>query len=141
MLTLSAARRRSAAITAGLLTAGALAGAGLWPAAGAAAAASHPARPDHGARATALQARVILSGRQLRHSFPVPGARTARSARLTSPDDLATLGGALYTAFQNGVGPQGQAAPDGNQYSTVVEFSRTGRPLANAGSGGRIIRR
>ena len=35
----------------------------------------------------------------------------------------------MFTGFQNGVGPQGQAAPDGNRDSTVVEFSPNGHPV------------
>ena len=74
-----------------------------------------------------LRVQQILSGQQLRHSFPVPGG--TRSERLTSPDDLTSLGRDLFTAFQNGVGPQGQAAPDGNRYSTIVQLRPDGRPL------------
>jgi hypothetical protein len=35
-------------------------------------------------------------------------------------------GGNLFTGFQNGVGPQGQASTDGNRDSTVVEFTPAG---------------
>jgi len=41
---------------------------------------------------------------------------------MTSP----SLGHHIFTAFQNGVGPQGQPAPDGNDDSTVVEFTPNG---------------
>ena len=35
----------------------------------------------------------------------------------------------MFTGFQNGVGPQGQAAPDGNRDSTVVEFAPNGHAV------------
>ena len=35
-------------------------------------------------------------------------------------------GGYLFTGFQNGVGPQGQASTDGNRDSTIVEFAPNG---------------
>ena len=45
---------------------------------------------------------------------------------LTLPDDITAMGGDLFTAFQNGVGPQGQPSTDGNTDSTVVEFTPGG---------------
>ncbi len=77
----------------------------------------------------AYSARVILSGAGLRHMFVRAGSATRHSAPLTLPDDITAAGPYLFTAFQNGVGPQGQAAPDGNRDSTVVEFTRRGRVL------------
>jgi len=74
-------------------------------------------------------ARVILSGASLRHTFVAAGSATHHSAPLTLPDDITADGPYLFTAFQNGVGPQGQAATDGNRDSTVVEFTRTGRDV------------
>jgi hypothetical protein len=72
-------------------------------------------------------ARVILSGSSLRHTFAAAGSAKLHTAPLTLPDDITAAGPYLFTAFQNGVGPQGQAATDGNRDSTVVEFTRTGR--------------
>ena len=68
-------------------------------------------------------ARVILSGASLRHTFMAAGSAKRHSAPLTLPDDITAAGPYLFTAFQNGVGPQGQAATDGNRDSTVVEFT------------------
>ena len=48
------------------------------------------------------------------------------SEALTQPDDITRVGGDLFTGFQNGVGPQGQASTDGNRDSTVVEFTLSG---------------
>ena len=74
-------------------------------------------------------ARVILSGASLRHTFVRAGSAKHHSAPLTLPDDITAAGPYLFTAFQNGVGPQGQAATDGNRDSTVVEFTRSGHPV------------
>lgn len=83
-----------------------------------------PIRSDHHP-APSYQVRQILNGKKLRHSFPVGSKR--HSEALAGPDDITVLGGHLYTAFQNGVGPQGEASTDGNTYSTVVEFTASGR--------------
>ncbi len=103
----------AAAIT--MLAAAVTAGAG----AASAAAASHQA----------FHAHAILSGNQLRHRFQKAGSKTWHTGKLSLPDDITALGPVLFTAFQNGVGPQGQAAPDGNRDSTVVAFTGSGRPL------------
>ena len=53
--------------------------------------------------------------------------RRPRGAEAISlPDDITSLGGNIYVAFQNGVGPQGQASTTGNLDSTVVEFDGGG---------------
>ena len=69
----------------------------------------------------------ILSGQSLHHWYTKAGSSKRRSEPLTSPDDITRIGGYLFTGFQNGVGPQGQASPDGNRDSTIVEFTLTGR--------------
>ena len=61
--------------------------------------------------------------------FMPAGSATRHSAPLTLPDDITAADQYLFTAFQNGVGPQGQAAPDGTRDSTVVEFTRCGRVI------------
>ena len=106
----------SAAAVTGLLTAGATT---------AAAAQSHSAAGN-----PAFQARAILSGSQLHHRFRKAGSAKWRKAPLSLPDDITSLGQVMFTAFQNGVGPQGQAAPDGNRDSTVVAFTANGHPVA-----------
>jgi hypothetical protein len=70
--------------------------------------------------------RVILSGKNLHHLYTKAGSRKVRSEALSSPDDITRIGNDLFTAFQNGVGPQGQASPDGNRDSTIVEFTLYG---------------
>ena len=76
-----------------------------------------------------FSARVILSGASLRHTFVKAGSAKRHTDPLTLPDDITAACRYLFTAFQNGVGPQGQAATDGNRDSTVVEFTRSGRPV------------
>ena len=71
-------------------------------------------------------ARTILSGKSLRHWYTKAGSKVRHSEPLTKPDDITRIGGDLFTAFQNGVGPQGQASPDGNRDSTIVEFTLSG---------------
>ena len=74
--------------------------------------------------------RTILSGHSLHHWYTKAGSKVRRSEPLTKPDDITRIGGDLFTAFQNGVGPQGQASPDGNRDSTVVEFTKSGQVVA-----------
>ncbi len=69
----------------------------------------------------------ILSGQKLHHSYTAAGK--VHTEPLADPDDLTSLGPVLFTAFQNGVGPQGQAATDANTDSTVVEFTADGQPV------------
>ena len=89
-------------------------------------AATATASPHGTARPAQYQARVILNGADLRHTFIPAGKKTARTEALSSPDDIAVLGHDIYTTFQNGVGPQGQPSPDGNTDSTIVEFTANG---------------
>ena len=76
-----------------------------------------------------FHARAILSGSTLQHRFRKAGSKKWHTEKLSLPDDITALGPAMFTAFQNGVGPQGQAAPDGNRDSTVVAFTRSGHAL------------
>src|ERR1700728_986693 len=71
----------------------------------------------------------ILSGASLHHWYTPAGKHGRKSEPLTQPDDITILGGNLFTGFQNGVGPQGQASSDGNRDSTIVEFTKGGRVL------------
>jgi hypothetical protein len=72
--------------------------------------------------------RVILNGHSLHHKYFSSGKWHLEA--LTKPDDITALGGHLFTAFQNGVGPQGQASTDGNRDGTVVEFTPGGSVVA-----------
>ncbi len=105
------------------LAAAAVAGAGALALAGALAAPASAA----GSR---LQVTRIASGAKLHHTFRPDGHGAVRTEPLTSPDDITRLGLDIFVNFQNGVGPQGEAAPDGNQYSTIVEFTLAGREVA-----------
>jgi hypothetical protein len=71
----------------------------------------------------------ILSGQRLGHWYTRAGSSKRHWERLSSPDDITTFDGDLFTTFQNGVGPQGQASPDGNRDSTIVEFTQGGQVL------------
>jgi hypothetical protein len=73
--------------------------------------------------------RQILSGRSLGHWYTKAGSSKWHWERLSSPDDITVFGGDLFTTFQNGVGPQGQASADGNRDSTIVEFTQGGQVI------------
>ena len=118
-----------------LAAAAAVAGAGVLAAAGALAApaSAQPAsaaRPASVAAAYPLRVTQIAFGKNLHHTFLPSGKTAARTEALSSPDDIAELGRDIFVTFQNGVGPQGQAAPDGNLDSTIVEFTLSGREVA-----------
>ena len=67
--------------------------------------------------------RQILSGQSLHHWYTKAGSGKKYREALTLPDDITMTSGYLFTGFQNGVGPQGQASTDGNRDSTIVEFT------------------
>jgi hypothetical protein len=70
--------------------------------------------------------RTILSGKSLHHWYTKAGSKVRHREPLADPDDITRIGNDLFTGFQNGVGPQGQASTDGNQDSTIVEFTLSG---------------
>jgi hypothetical protein len=72
------------------------------------------------------QVRQILDGARLHHWYTRAGSPRQHREPLALPDDITMAGGKLFTAFQNGVGPQGQPSKDGNRDSTVVEFTPGG---------------
>jgi hypothetical protein len=76
--------------------------------------------------APAYNVKTILSGKSLHHWYTKARSRVRHSEPLSQPDDITRIGKDLFTAFQNGVGPQGQASADGNRDSTIVEFTRSG---------------
>lgn len=66
---------------------------------------------------------VFFNGATVSH--PIPGG----SEPLAQPDDITSGDGHIFVAFQNGVGPQGQASPSGNLDSTVVELDLAGNAV------------
>jgi hypothetical protein len=86
-------------------------------------ASAHPVGPSY-------YVRQILSGQSLHHWYTKAGSHKLYKEALTQPDDITRIGGYLFTGFQNGVGPQGQASTDGNGDSTVVEFTLSGKWVA-----------
>jgi hypothetical protein len=71
-----------------------------------------------------LKVKQIVDGMDLSHTFMKNGS--SATEHLADPDDVTVFRHHLFTAFQNGVGPQGQASADGNTDSTVVEFTASG---------------
>jgi hypothetical protein len=84
---------------------------------------------DRPGSAPSFQVRQVLNGMKLSHSFIPAGSAKRRSEPLTGPDDITVLRHHLYTAFQNGVGSQGEPSTDGNTASTVVEFTAAGHVI------------
>lgn len=66
---------------------------------------------------------VFATGAHIEHSTP------NGQEPISQPDDITFLAGHIFVAFQNGVGPQGQASPTGDLDSTVVEFDFLGHPV------------
>ena len=75
------------------------------------------------------------------HAAPAAGF-TVRAFHGTAgeskPDDVVRLGGSIYVAYQNGVGPMGEPAADGATASTIQQFSPDGRPGPSWNIPGRI---
>jgi hypothetical protein len=57
---------------------------------------------------------------------------------LSQADDITRLGGHLFVAFQNGVGSKGEAAPNGNTKSTVVEYDPRGKAISRWSLTGKV---
>lgn len=94
-------------------------------------AASPAAASEQDHHAPSLAAHTILSGASLVHR--VNGV----DQPLSGPDDLVHLGQRMFVAFQNGVGSTGTPA-GGNTASTLVEFTPSGRVLAQWDLTGKI---
>jgi hypothetical protein len=87
--------------------------------------------PDSGQHAPEpFQVSQILAGSSIQHTFTPAGSATPQTETLSKPDDITRLRDKLFVGFQNGVGPQGQASPDGNLDSTVVELDLNGHVIA-----------
>ncbi|HUN31215.1 MAG TPA: hypothetical protein VMU95_04280 [Trebonia sp.] len=81
------------------------------------------------ARPASLTVKQIALGARLHHDYQVNGKGAWHAEALSSPDDITFLGRDIFVTFQDGVGPQGQASPDGNLVSTIVEFTLAGREV------------
>src|ERR1700722_5651597 len=84
---------------------------------------------SHGRAGNVYTAHQILSGATLTHTF-VPSGGSPSTEPLADPADNTQHDGDIFTGFQNGVGPQGQASSDGNLDSTIVELRPNGDPVA-----------
>src|SRR5579872_4461703 len=80
----------------------------------------------------------IVLGTTLKHSYQANGKGAMLTESLSQPDDIVALGGNLYTAFQNGVGSQGEVSPSGNLDSTLVEFTPSGSIVKQWDVAGKI---
>lgn len=100
------------------------------------AAASGSDRDGNVQGASGLQVTTVLSGKNLTHTFTGPSGTTTDP--LTKPDDITRLGNEVFVGFQNGVGPQGEPASDGNTASTIVGFSPDGKVLSQWDVTGKV---
>lgn len=121
---------------AAIVAAGALGTAGCSSSTSPSSSSSSPSAPS--SSGTGLTAKQIVAGARLKHTYQPGGKGGAKTEALSDPDDITAVGGNLYTGFQNGVGPQGQAAPDGNLDSTVVEFTPSGSVVKQWDVRGRV---
>jgi hypothetical protein len=123
-------KRNARALAAAVAGAGVLAVAGALAAPASAASTTRATSAASVAAVHPLQVTRIAYGKKLHHTFLPNGKGTAHTEALASPDDIADLHGNIFVTFQNGVGPQGQASPDGNLDSTIVEFTQSGHEVA-----------
>ena len=85
---------------------------------------------------------VVVVAVVLMSAIPVDAQTTSRSATnlrvkvfaygsatMTQPDDITYLGGDIFVAWQNGVGPAGQPAPGGGTTSEVVQYGSDGTTI------------
>src|SRR5215469_6483579 len=93
--------------------------------AGAASAAASPAATH----SSQLTVRQVLFGMKLHHFYIPASGGAQKKEPLTGPDDLTSIATTLFTGFQNGVGPRGEASADGNTDSTIVEFGLGGNEI------------
>jgi len=97
------------------------------------AAPGHPGQPA-GQSFPSYSVKTILNGAGLTHH----NSHTGKKEALSKPDDLTSFGGDLFTAFQNGVGPQGEPSTTNNADSTVVEFTPGGSVVAQWDLRGKV---
>jgi len=93
--------------------------------AGAAPAVASPAA----AHSAQLTVRQVVFGMKLHHTYIPAGGTKPKKEPLTQPDDLTSIATNVFTAFQNGVGSQGEPSSDGNTDSTVVELGLGGNVI------------
>ncbi|WP_285725914.1 hypothetical protein [Psychromicrobium xiongbiense] len=96
---------------------------------------------------TAITSAALLSCAALPASAAPANAHPAVAPTITTfaavgaetrPDDITRLGDSIYVAFQNGVGPLGEPAPNGTTASTIQQYSLDGAPGASWTITGRI---
>ena len=96
---------------------------------------------------TALAAAALLGLSALPANASEATARPAERATVktfaavgaeTKPDDITRLGDHIYVAFQNGVGPKGEASSQGATASTIQQYALDGTPGASWTITGRI---
>ncbi|WP_138444758.1 hypothetical protein [Sinomonas susongensis] len=72
------------------------------------------------------------------HTSPYTVKAFPAKAGESAPDDITRLGDSIYVAYQNGVGPMGEASTTGATASTIQQYSLDGTPGASWNIKGRI---
>ena len=75
---------------------------------------------------------------QVTQVFAPAGLKTDQGYPLSKPDDIVRFRDTLFVAFQNGVGPMGETASNGNTESSLVELTPAGRLLGQWDLTGKI---
>ena len=88
---------------------------------------AHPARAVH---RPAVHTTETYRSTVFANASGIKHATSKGRVAIQQPDDITALHGHIFAAFQNGVGPQGQANTAGNADSTIVEFSLAGKRIA-----------
>ena len=82
--------------------------------------------------ATAAQPMApVVSGGYTINTYAAVGAES-------KPDDITRLGDTIYVGFQNGVGPLGEPAASGVNYSTIQAYALDGTPGASWNVTGKV---
>ena len=82
--------------------------------------------------AAAVASAAAPASATTRSSHPGFTVRTFSAVGSESkPDDLTRLGGSIYVAYQDGVGPKGEASPKGVTRSRIQQYSLKGAPGAS----------
>jgi hypothetical protein len=125
------------ALTAGtVLLGGTVASVGV--AAAATPTASAGAQSAHGRVLSPAGLHRSVAGTAIGSAFSGGVFTSSGPAGSTGPDDMTTMGGDIFIAYQNGVGPMGQPATSGATKSTLVQYHRDGYQVASWSLTGKI---
>ena len=91
-----------------------------------------------GTEASAAPPAADAPGYQVSPIFTPGSLKTDHGFPLSQPDDLVAFDHSVFVAFQNGVGPVGQAAANGNSESSLLQLTTDGAVVAHWDLAGKI---